>query len=92
VFQSNVENYDPPLWTMFYEFLGSFMVFAIVAVVRSWRLRTWMLAMLLSRLRYANHFSRCSLPEFSLQTYSGKTTPRDRAIWREQHCAGLDCS
>jgi peptidoglycan/LPS O-acetylase OafA/YrhL len=40
---SNAENYDPPLWTMFYEFLGSFMVFAVLAVLRSWRLRTWVL-------------------------------------------------
>jgi peptidoglycan/LPS O-acetylase OafA/YrhL len=31
---------------MFYEFLGSFMVFAIVAILRSWRLRTWILGAL----------------------------------------------
>jgi peptidoglycan/LPS O-acetylase OafA/YrhL len=56
VFQSNVENYDPPLWTMFYEFLGSFMVFATVAVVRSWRLRTWMLATLFVALALCEPF------------------------------------
>src|SRR5262245_40950693 len=56
VFQSNVENYDPPLWTMFYEFLGSFMVFAIVAVVRSWRLRTWILAILFVALALCEPF------------------------------------
>jgi peptidoglycan/LPS O-acetylase OafA/YrhL len=56
VFQSNVENYNPPLWTMFYEFLGSFMVFATVAVVRSWRLRTWMLATLFVALALSEPF------------------------------------
>jgi len=40
------ESYDPPLWTMFYEFLGSFMVFAVLAILRSWRLRTWFLGAL----------------------------------------------
>jgi peptidoglycan/LPS O-acetylase OafA/YrhL len=56
VFQSNVENYDPPLWTMFYEFLGSFMVFATLAVVRSWRLRTWILATLFVALALCEPF------------------------------------
>jgi len=46
VSQSNAESYDPPLWTMFYEFLGSFMVFAVLAILRSWRLRTWFLGFL----------------------------------------------
>ena len=46
VSKSSAENYNPPLWTMFYEFLGSFMVFATVAILRSWRLRTWMLGAL----------------------------------------------
>src|SRR5262245_25877272 len=41
VSQSTAESYNPPLWTMFYEFLGSFMVFATVAILRSWRVRTW---------------------------------------------------
>src|SRR4029453_12196402 len=56
VFQSNVENYDPPLWTMFYEFLGSFMVFATVALVRSWRMRTWILAILFVALALCEPF------------------------------------
>lgn len=38
---SGAETYNPPLWTMFYEFFGSFMVFSIVAITRSWQLRTW---------------------------------------------------
>src|SRR5262245_22865354 len=46
IFRSNAENYNPPLWTMFYEFLGSFMVFATIAILRSWRLRTWILGVL----------------------------------------------
>lgn len=37
---SNAESYDPPLWTMSYEFFGSFIVFAILALVRSWPPRT----------------------------------------------------
>jgi peptidoglycan/LPS O-acetylase OafA/YrhL len=43
IFRSNAETYNPPLWTMFYEFLGSFMVFATIAILRSWRLRMWIL-------------------------------------------------
>jgi len=58
VSQSNAENYDPPLWTMFYEFLGSFMVFATVAILRSWRLRTWIIgALFLALAVYAPYFS-----------------------------------
>jgi peptidoglycan/LPS O-acetylase OafA/YrhL len=37
---SDTETYDPPLWTMSYEFFGSFMVFAILAVMRAGKLRT----------------------------------------------------
>jgi peptidoglycan/LPS O-acetylase OafA/YrhL len=37
---ANSETYDPPLWTMSYEFYGSFMTFAIVAWVRPQRRRT----------------------------------------------------
>lgn len=37
---SGAETYNPPLWTMSYEFFGSYMVFSIVAMTRSWRLRT----------------------------------------------------
>jgi peptidoglycan/LPS O-acetylase OafA/YrhL len=37
---SSAETYDPPLWTMTYEFFGSFMVFAIVAYLRPSRRRT----------------------------------------------------
>ena len=40
VSHSPTDTYDPPLWTMSYEFIGSFMVFSIVAVVRSWQLRS----------------------------------------------------
>jgi peptidoglycan/LPS O-acetylase OafA/YrhL len=43
VSQSTVGSYNPPLWTMFYEFLGSFMVFATVAILRPLHLRTWIL-------------------------------------------------
>jgi len=46
VSQSIAESYDPPLWTMFYEFLGSFMVFAVLATLRSSRLRVWFLGFL----------------------------------------------
>jgi peptidoglycan/LPS O-acetylase OafA/YrhL len=36
---SNAETYVPPLWTMSYEFFGSFMVFVILAAVRGWHAR-----------------------------------------------------
>jgi peptidoglycan/LPS O-acetylase OafA/YrhL len=44
---SGAESYDPPLWTMSYEFFGSFMVFALIARLRPSRLRTLLLAVLL---------------------------------------------
>jgi peptidoglycan/LPS O-acetylase OafA/YrhL len=44
---SGAESYDPPLWTMAYEFFGSFMVFALIACLRPSRLRTLLLAILL---------------------------------------------
>jgi peptidoglycan/LPS O-acetylase OafA/YrhL len=47
---SGAETYDPPLWTMTYEFFGSFMVFAVVASLRPSRLRTVMLAVLFAVL------------------------------------------
>src|ERR1700757_1516003 len=37
---SGAESYDPPLWTMTYEFFGSFMVFALVLYLRPSRFRT----------------------------------------------------
>jgi peptidoglycan/LPS O-acetylase OafA/YrhL len=43
---SDTETYDPPLWTMTYEFFGSFMVFAVIAALRPSRLRTVMLGVL----------------------------------------------
>jgi peptidoglycan/LPS O-acetylase OafA/YrhL len=41
---SNTETYDPPLWTMAYEFFGSFMVFVVLAAMRRWHARTIMFA------------------------------------------------
>jgi peptidoglycan/LPS O-acetylase OafA/YrhL len=41
---ANAESYDPPLWTMAYEFFGSFVVFALLALVRSWPVRTGVFA------------------------------------------------
>jgi peptidoglycan/LPS O-acetylase OafA/YrhL len=37
---SSAETYDPPLWTMSYEFFGSFLVFIILASLRGWHART----------------------------------------------------
>ncbi len=53
---SVAETYDPPLWTMSYEFFGSFMVLAIVAIMRSWRLRTWTLGALIVALAACQSF------------------------------------
>ena len=47
---SGAETYDPPLWTMSYEFYGSFIVFAVVALLRPSRLRTLMLSVLFAAL------------------------------------------
>ena len=44
---AGAESYDPPLWTMSYEFFGSFMVFVSIAYLRPSRLRTLLLAVLL---------------------------------------------
>jgi len=44
---AGAESYDPPLWTMSYEFFGSFMVFVLIAFLRPSRLRTMLLAVLL---------------------------------------------
>jgi peptidoglycan/LPS O-acetylase OafA/YrhL len=43
---SGAESYDPPLWTMTYEFFGSFMVFGLVLYLRPSRLRRLLLAIL----------------------------------------------
>ena len=47
---SGAETYDPPLWTMSYEFYGSFIVFAVIALLRPSRLRTLMLSVLFAAL------------------------------------------
>jgi peptidoglycan/LPS O-acetylase OafA/YrhL len=43
---AGADTYDPPLWTMSYEFFGSFVVFAIIAYLRASSLRTLVLAVL----------------------------------------------
>ncbi|MGH6727667.1 MAG: acyltransferase family protein [Pseudolabrys sp.] len=43
---SSAETYDPPLWTMSYEFFGSLMVFIILAALRGWHARTVLFAAL----------------------------------------------
>jgi peptidoglycan/LPS O-acetylase OafA/YrhL len=53
---SGAETYDPPLWTMTYEFFGSFMVFALAACVRPAQLRTWLLAALFAALAVLQTF------------------------------------
>lgn len=47
---SGAETYDPPLWTMSYEFYGSFMVFALVAGGRAAGRRSLLLAALFATL------------------------------------------
>ncbi|MGB6914351.1 MAG: hypothetical protein WBE42_16600 [Pseudolabrys sp.] len=56
VSQSLAGSYNPPLWTMFYEFLGSFMVFATVAILRPLHLRTWLLGLLFAILAVYQSF------------------------------------
>jgi peptidoglycan/LPS O-acetylase OafA/YrhL len=43
---SGAETYDPPLWTMTYEFFGSFLVFVAIAALRPAKLRTVLLGVL----------------------------------------------
>ncbi len=55
---SKTESYNPPLWTMAYEFLGSFMVFAVLALARTSPARTVMfgalfLALMVGQSLYA---------------------------------------
>ena len=42
---TDAATYNPPLWTMSYEFFGSFLVFGILALVRGWPLRMWVFAL-----------------------------------------------
>jgi len=53
---SPTQTYDPPLWTMSYEFIGSFMVFSIIALVRAWQLRSCSLATLFVALAVCQTF------------------------------------
>jgi peptidoglycan/LPS O-acetylase OafA/YrhL len=53
---SDAETYDPPLWTMSYELMGSFMVFAAVALTRSLQRRTLVLAALFLALAACQAF------------------------------------
>ena len=53
---SGAETYDPPLWTMSFEFFGSFMVFALAACVRPSHMRTWLLAGLFAALAVLQTF------------------------------------
>src|SRR5262245_57388497 len=88
VFRSHAESYNPPLWTMFYEFLGSFMVFAIVAVLRSWRLRTWILGALFAVLALYGPFFSLFVAGiliadlFQKKEFEVRQTRRRRAVCR----------
>ncbi len=53
---SGAETYDPPLWTMSYELYGSFLVFAVVALLRRSQLRTLMLGVLFVALAALQSF------------------------------------
>jgi peptidoglycan/LPS O-acetylase OafA/YrhL len=53
---SGAESYDPPLWTMSYEFFGSFMVFALIAGLRPSRLRGLLLVVLFVLLTAAQTY------------------------------------
>jgi peptidoglycan/LPS O-acetylase OafA/YrhL len=53
---SGAETYDPPLWTMSYELIGSFLVFTIAAVARDSRMRVTLLGVLFLGLASAESF------------------------------------
>lgn len=49
-------TYNPPLWTMAYEFFGSFLVFVVLAIVQSWRRRILALSVLFAALVLFNAY------------------------------------
>jgi peptidoglycan/LPS O-acetylase OafA/YrhL len=53
---SGAETYDPPLWTMSYEFFGSLMVFAILAGMRARKSRTLVFGLLFLALALCQSF------------------------------------
>lgn len=55
---SGAETYVPPLWTMSYEFIGSFLVFASLAILGAWPWRTYVFAVLfLSLMLWQSYFA-----------------------------------
>ena len=87
VSQSLAGSYNPPLWTMFYEFLGSFMVFATVAILRPLHLRTCCWDYFLQFLQSTSRFLRFSLREFSLPICSEELKTKNLATLPVQFCA-----
>ena len=81
VSQSTVGSYNPPLWTMFYEFLGSFMVFATIAILRPLHLRTWMLGFLFAILAVYQSFFALFIAGILIADLFGKIDdPKSRNI------------
>ena len=94
VSQSLAGSYNPPLWTMFYEFRGSFVVFATVAVLRPLHLRTWMLGFLSAILAVYQPFFALFIAGIFIADLFGKIDdPKSRKITGAILCgAGLALS
>ena len=94
VSQSLAGSYNPPLWTMFYEFLGSFIVFATVAILRPLQLRTWMLGFLAAILAVYQPFFALFIAGILIADLFGKIDdPKSRNIAGAILCsAGLALS
>ena len=66
---------------MFYEFLGSFMVFATIAILRPLHLRTWMLGFLFAILAVYQSFFALFIPGLLIADLFGKIDdPKSRNI------------
>ena len=76
VSQSTAGSYNPPLWTMFYEFLGSFMVFATIAILRPLHLRTWLLGFLFAILAVYQPFFALFIAGIFIADLFGKIEDR----------------
>ena len=76
---ANAETYDPPLWTMSYEFYGSFMTFAIAAWVRPQRRRVLALAALFVMLAVAQTYFALFVAGVLLAELHLRTAPSIRA-------------
>lgn len=86
---SSAESYDPPLWTMSYEFFGSFMVFAVLVLARAWPARsvvfgTLFVLLMVGQSFYALFLGGILIADLFIRVERGPATNRSGAVL----CAG----